>query len=147
MVAEEASIHIAEALRAKISRKPHIAGRYLPAKSVGGAGDLVIVLSHEAYALYFSKVMKQVSRMMEHNYLEYWHSILASACIRRNDIMSKIAGEEECCEIERLRTLGNRYVVASESVLYDSCRIPAKIVVGHRRPRHGCPAIPSGHFI
>lgn len=121
MVAEEASIHIAEGLtRENIASRMSLAVICMP-KTLVERGDLVMVLSHEAYELYLSKVMRQVSRMMEYNYLEYCGiPLLASPCVRRDDIVIKVAGEEEWCEIERLRTLGNRYVVASESVLRTS---------------------------
>jgi hypothetical protein len=121
MVAEEASIHIAEGLtRENIASRLSLAVICMP-KTLVERGDLVMVLSHEAYDLYVSRVMKQVSLTMEYNYLEYCGiPLLASPCIRRNDILIKIAGDEECCEIARLRALGNRYVVASESVLRTS---------------------------
>lgn len=121
MVVEEASIHIAEGLtRENIASRMSLAVICMP-KTLVERADLVMILSNEAYDLYMSRVMRQMSRMMEYNYLEYCSiPLLASPYIMRDDIMIKVAGEEECREIERLRALGNRYVVASESVMRTS---------------------------
>ncbi|MCD9016612.1 hypothetical protein [Parachryseolinea silvisoli] len=120
MAIEEALIHIAEGLtRTNIASRMSLAVISLP-KTLVERADLVIVLSNEAYELYMLRVM-QVSLMMEYNYLEYCGiPLLASSCVKRDDIVIKVAAEHERCEIDRLRTLGNRYVVVSEPVLRTS---------------------------
>jgi hypothetical protein len=120
MAVEEALIHIAEGLtRTNIASRMSLAVISLP-KTLVERADLVIVLSKEAYELYMLRVM-QVSLMMEYNYLEYCGiPLLASPGVKRDDIVIKVAGEDERCEIERLRTLGNRYVIVSETVLRTS---------------------------
>jgi hypothetical protein len=121
MATEEALIHIAEGItRENIASRMSLAVISLP-KTLVERADLVIILSNESYELYMLRVMKQVSRMMEYNYLEYCGiPLLASPCVKPDDIVIKVAGEGERCEIDRLRTLGNRYVIVSEPVLRTS---------------------------
>jgi hypothetical protein len=83
--------------------------------------DLAMIISPEAYELYLLNAMQKGFLAIEYNYMECCGiPVLPSAVLASHEVVIKVTNMLEEQEIDRLRTLGNKYVIVSEPVLQNS---------------------------